>query len=110
MPTTLAAERFEPVAATAETTLLRLSGRWHSDQRERLSPPMLVVDDGRRTQRLAALPGPDAARPLAGPEPPRWRAAFSAPAGVLEDARVAFALDAGAGVFVDLPRPQPARR
>src|SRR5436305_15311286 len=71
---------------------------------------MLVVDDGRRTQRLAALPGPDDAAPLAGPDPPRWRAAFSAPAAVLEDPRVAFALDAGAGVFVDLPRPQPARR
>src|SRR6185436_14023201 len=71
---------------------------------------MLVVDDGRRTHRLAALPGPEDAAPLAGPDPPRWRAAFSAPVGFVEAAHVAFALDAGGGVFVDLPRPQPARR
>src|SRR3954447_11051323 len=110
MPATFDVERFEHVAATAETALLRLSGRWRADQRERLSPPMLVVDDGRRTHRIAALPGPEDAAPLAGPAPPRWRAAFSAPVGFLEGSRVAFALDAGGGIFVDLPRPQPARR
>src|SRR3954467_13502374 len=99
MPTTFDVERFEHVSATAETALLRLSGRWHAEQRERLSPPMLVVDDGRRTHpppprprraagrrphRLAALPGPDDAAPLAGPDPPRWRAAFSAPIAFVE--------------------------
>src|SRR3954462_8442041 len=110
MPATLDVERFEHVAATADTALLRLSGRWRAEQRERLSPPMLVVDDGRRTHRLAALPGPDDAAPLAVPDPPRWRAAFSAPAGVIVDSRVACSLDAGADVCVALPRPQPARR
>src|SRR4051795_12781279 len=103
MPTTFAVERFEHVTATAETALLRVSGRWHADQRERLSPPMLVVDDGSRTHRLAALPGPEDAAPLAGPDGPGWRAAFSAPATFIEAAHVAFALDAGSGVFVDLP-------
>src|SRR5436305_1875895 len=77
MPTTFDVDRFEHVAATPETALLRLSGRWQADQRERLSPPMLVIDDGRRTHRLPALPGPEDAAPLAGPEAPRWRAAFS---------------------------------
>src|SRR4051794_25424890 len=67
MPATFDVERFEHVAATADTALLRLSGRWRAEQRERLSPPMLVVDDGRRTHRLAALPGPEDAAPLAGP-------------------------------------------
>src|SRR6185503_8247079 len=110
MSATFDVERFEHVAATAETALLRLSGRWRADQRERLSPPMLVVDDGRRTHRLAALPGPEDAAPLAGPDPPRWRAAFSAPVGFIEASHVAFALDAGGGIFVDLPHPQPARR
>src|SRR4051795_4701199 len=123
MTATFDAERFEHVAATAETALLRLSGRWRADQRERLSPPMLVVDDGRRTHRLAALPGPDDAAPLAGPDPQRWRAAFSAPAPLLgggrafaapaavgEGGRVPFALDAGSGIFVALPRPEAARR
>src|SRR4051812_23162607 len=108
MPTTFDVERFEHVAATAETTLLRLSGRWRADQRERLSPPMLVVDDGSRTHRLAALPGPEDAAPLAGPEGPRWRAAFSAPAGYFEGRHLAFALDAGGEVFVDLPAPESA--
>src|SRR3954468_15242168 len=79
MTATFDVERFEHVAATAETALLRLSGRWRADQRERLSPPMLVVDDGRRTHRLAALPGPEDAAALSGPDPPRWRAALPAP-------------------------------
>src|SRR3954453_12461184 len=110
MPTTFDVERFEHVAATAETTLLRLSGRWRADQRERLSPPMLVVDDGSRTHRLAALPGPEDAAPLAGPEGPRWRAAFSAPAAVLASTQAAFALDAGGGALAELPPPVAARR
>src|SRR3954470_17682839 len=110
MPTTFAVERFEHVTATAETALLRVSGRWHADQRERLSPPMLVVDDGRRTHRLSALPGPEDAAPMAGPDGPRWRAAFSAPAGLVENARTVFALDAGRGAVADLPRPVEARR
>ena len=77
-------ERFERVSATAEVTLLRISGRWRSEQRERLSVPMLVVDDGRRTHRLSPLPGPDDAAPLASPDGSEWRAAFSAPAALPE--------------------------
>src|SRR3954466_459068 len=110
MPTTFDVERFEHVTATAETTLLRLSGRWRADQRERLSPPMLVVDDGSKTHRLAAPPrppdppppppAPEAPPPPAGPEGPRWRAAFSAPAALVGNARTAFALDAGKGAIV----------
>ncbi|HWT92096.1 MAG TPA: hypothetical protein VN238_03800, partial [Solirubrobacteraceae bacterium] len=70
-------ERFEAVPATRDTALLRISGYWRSGQRERLSPPLLVLDDGRRTHRLAPLPGPDDAAPLAAPDGPLWRAAFS---------------------------------
>src|SRR4051812_10350206 len=110
MPTTFAVERFEHVTATAETALLRVSGRWHADQRERLSPPMLVVDDGSRTHRLAALPGPEDAAPLAGPDGPGWRAAFSAPLALVEGANAAFARAAGGGAVVALPRPVAARR
>src|SRR5947208_3875538 len=110
MPTTFDVDRFEHVAATPETALLRLSGRWQADQRERLSPPMLVIDDGRRTHRLPALPGPEDAAPLAGPEAPRWRAAFSAPAGLIGGKGTVFALDAGRGAIVDLPRPIEGRR
>src|SRR3954469_12637773 len=110
MTATFDVERFEHVAATAETALLRLSGRWRADQRERLSPPMLVVDDGRRTHRLAALPGPEDAAPLAGPDGPGWRAAFSAPVDLIEGRGTAFALDAGRGALVDLPHPVAGRR
>src|SRR3954452_1469959 len=110
MPTTFAVERFEHVTATAETALLRVSGRWHADQRERLSPPMLVVDDGSRTHRPSAPPGPEDAAPLAGPDGPGWRAAFSAPLALVEGAKTAFALDAGRGAIVDLPRPVAPRR
>src|SRR3954465_13922894 len=112
MTATFDVERFEHVAATAETALLRLSGRWRADQRERLSPPMLVVDDGRRTHRLAALPGPEDAAPLAGPDGPGWRAAFSAPVDLIEGRGTAFALDAGRGGLVappPPPRPRPPR-
>src|SRR3954447_6403976 len=110
MAITFDVERFEHVTATPETALLRVSGRWVSDQRERLSPPMLVVDDGRRTHRLPALPGPEDAAPLADPDGPRWRAAFSAPAELITNTRNVFALDAGRGAVADLPRPVEGRR
>ncbi|MDP1849760.1 MAG: hypothetical protein Q8K79_18380, partial [Solirubrobacteraceae bacterium] len=100
-------ERFERVTAGGGTVLLRIAGRWRADSRERLAPPMLLLDDGRRTRRLAALPGPDDASPLAGPDPPPWRAAFSAPAAMLTDGHLAFALETGRGI-VDLPRPKEA--
>src|SRR3954466_13464130 len=77
MPTTFDVERFEHVAATAETALLRLSGRWRADQRERLSPPMLVVDDGRRTHRLPPPPRPRARH--GAPPPAARRAPAPAP-------------------------------
>src|SRR3954470_5253124 len=108
MAITFDVERFEHVTATPETALLRVSGRWVSDQRERLSPPMLVVDDGRRTHRLPAPPGPEDPAPLADPDGPRWRAAFSAPAELIVNDRNVFALDAGRGAVADLPRPVEA--
>ncbi|HEV2785934.1 MAG TPA: hypothetical protein VGV67_06075, partial [Solirubrobacteraceae bacterium] len=103
----LEVERFERVAAGGGTVLLRLAGRWRAESRERMAPPMLLLDDGRRSRRLAPLPGPDDASPLAGPDPPPWRAAFSIPAELLEGRRLAFALETSRGI-VDLPRPEEA--
>ena len=94
-------ESFEHVSATRGTVLLRVAGRWHSPQRERLSAPMLTVDDGSRTHRLAPLPGPDDAAPLAGPDAPAWRAAYSAPADLV--------LKGAPGLRAGL-RPRRARR
>ncbi len=104
MSTRFDVSSFELVHAAPGTALLRIAGRWTGPVRERLAPPMLVVDDGRRTHRLAALPGPDDANPLSGPDSPPWRAAFAAPQELL-GSRTAFALDVGRGGLVDLPRP-----
>src|SRR6185295_19195752 len=78
-----------------------------ADSRERLPPPTLLLDDGRRSRRVSALLGTDDASPLAGPDPPPWRAAFSVPAELLTDSHLAFALETDRGI-VDLPRPQEA--
>src|SRR4051794_7512296 len=86
---------------------------------------MLTLDDGRRTHRLAPLPGLDDAAPLAGPDAPLWRlaapgpragpaaplgrGASRAPADLIAQGQPAFALDPGRGELADLPRPQQAR-
>ncbi|MCA1656701.1 MAG: dTMP kinase, partial [Actinobacteria bacterium] len=100
-------ERFERVAAGTKTVLLRIAGRWRMESRERLSPPMLLVDDGRRTRRLSPLPGPDDDAPRAGPDPPDWRAAYSVAAEHVAAGQIAFALETSHGI-VDLPRPVAA--
>ncbi|MDQ4041791.1 MAG: hypothetical protein M3141_08580, partial [Actinomycetota bacterium] len=66
-------ERFEHVAATPESVLLRVAGRWVGERRERLPAPTLLVDDGRTVHRLSPLPAPDELSPQAGPEAPSWR-------------------------------------
>ncbi|MDX6715939.1 MAG: hypothetical protein QOH30_2497, partial [Baekduia sp.] len=98
-------QSFEQVPAGPGTVLLRIAGRWVGPAREQLPRPLLLLDDGRRTHRLSALPGPDDVAPQSGPEGLPWRAAFSAPADVVASTRLAFALEAGRGVIVDLPRP-----
>src|SRR4051812_38747234 len=95
---------FEQVPTGPGTVLLRIAGRWVGPAHERLPPPVLLVDDGRRTHRISALPGADDAAPEVRPEGAPWRAAFSVPLEVAGAARVAFALEAGRGVVVGLPR------
>ncbi|MDX6730052.1 MAG: hypothetical protein QOK49_4857, partial [Baekduia sp.] len=98
-------QSFEQVPAGPGTVLLRIAGRWVGPARERLPTPLLLVDDGRRTHRLSGLPGPDDVAPMVGPDGPPWRGAFSASAALVAGGRLAFALEAGRGVIVDLPRP-----
>jgi hypothetical protein len=90
-------ERFESVAAGRGVALLRLAGRWRGEANGTTGRPVLIVDDGRASHRLAALPEPE------GQGDP-WRAAFSAPADLLSGERLAFALDAG-GETIRLPAP-----
>jgi len=94
---------FEQIAAGRDTVLLRISGRWHGPRRERLAPPLLLLDDGKRTHRLAPLPSPEDIAPQVSPDPRPWRAAYSAPASLASGPRVAFALEAGRGGIIDLP-------
>src|SRR3954452_23022854 len=98
-------QSFEQVPAGPGTVLLRIAGRWVGPSRERLPAPLLLLDDGRRIHRLTPLPGPEDAAPMVGPEGFAWRAAFSAPAEVVGEARVAYALQTGRGQITDLPRP-----
>jgi hypothetical protein len=101
-------EAFEQVAAGSGMALLRVVGRWRADDATALGPPTLIVDDGRDAHRLDALTAPGAAPLAAGPGGGTpWRGAFSAPSALLEQRRIAFALDAG-GAVVDLPRPEPS--
>ncbi|WP_040599838.1 hypothetical protein, partial [Patulibacter medicamentivorans] len=85
-----ACERFEAVPAGAGTVLLRVEGRWSAPRRGRLGVPALLVDDGRRTRRISPLPAPGGSAPLAGPQAPSWRVAFSGDASLVADEAVAF--------------------
>ncbi|HVS28102.1 MAG TPA: hypothetical protein VHE14_01005, partial [Solirubrobacteraceae bacterium] len=93
-------ERFEQVPATPGRSLVRITGRWRADGPQRLGPAALLIDDGRRTHRLDPLPGPGSSPAGGG----AWQAAFSVPTDLMRT-RAAFALEAGAGALVDLPRP-----
>src|SRR3954452_19668244 len=104
MKPTFEVQTFEQVPAGPGTVLLRIAGRWVGTARERLPPPLLLVDDGRRTHRLSPLPGPDDSAPMVAPEGLAWRAAFTAPTELIAG-RTAFALEAGRAGIVDLPRP-----
>lgn len=95
-------ERFEQVEATAGTLLLRLAGRWRAETPGRLPAPILLLDEGSRVHRLEPLPGPGDSAPAASPDAPAWRVAFSAPAELLTHPGVAFALELGPELIVDL--------
>src|SRR3954468_11480339 len=95
-------QSFEQVPSSPGTVLLRIAGRWLAASPERVPAPLLLLDDGGRILRPPPLPGPEDAAPLASPEGPLWRASFSAPADVVADARVFYALQAGVGRHIDL--------
>lgn len=98
-------QQFERIDATSATALLRLDAGWRANHERRLSPPVLVICDERRTHRIAALPGPDDAAPVAGPDAPGWCAAYPVPIELVEQSSATFAIDTGRGVFA-LPRPR----
>ena len=92
--------------ATPDTTLLRISGRWHSEQRERLSPPMLVIDDGRRTHRLSRAARPGRRRAARRPRRPGVARGVLARRPRSSTRRAPCSRStAGGGLIFDLPRP-----
>jgi hypothetical protein len=97
-------ERFERVTAGSGALLLRVAGRWRSAAELELGPATLLVDDGRTSHRLDALPGPDATTAETDRHGRPWRAAFAAPADLLDGGPRAFSLQAG-HVVVALPAP-----
>src|SRR5687767_14670642 len=97
-------ERFERIDASADTALLRLSGRWRADAEVSLGVPVLLVDDGRRAHPVKPLPDPSGGAASTSPAGSEWRAAFPVPQALLT-ARSAFALRAGAAGVVEIPRP-----
>lgn len=102
------AERFERVAAGSGAVLLRVAGRWRSATERNLGPASLRVDDGRAIHCLEALPGPDVTTVEADRGGRAWRAAFAAPAELLDGGPRAFSVQA-ADVVVPLPAPAPRR-
>src|SRR5438046_115506 len=97
-------DQFVFLPATADAGLLRLSGYWEADPEVRLDPPVMVIDPGPGAQRLRPLPGAEDAALYAGPAGIPWRAAFAAPADLVESA-TAFALELSDGAVVELPAP-----
>ena len=91
-------ERFERVDAGPSLALLRVSGVWSGGIRDETEMPALVVGG----KRVRPLPAPDLAPPR--PDSP-WRAAFSAPVALLEEANGRFGL-AIDGRVVALPEPE----
>lgn len=93
--------QFEQIEAGSGTVLLRLAAAASAE----LSPtqrPILLVDDGERTHRLAALPAP--------PDPGGvFRAAYPAPVSLVGP-ETTFSLELPGGAAVALPTPSARRR
>ena len=101
-------DSFARVDASADTALLRISGRWRSDEPTDLGVPVLLVDDGRRSHPVQPLPDPSGGTASASPAGDPWRAAFPVPTALLT-ARTAYALRAGPAGIVEIPAPGPTR-
>jgi hypothetical protein len=91
------AEEFEYVDAGPDLALVRLSGRWRSD--EPRGEVGLVAWLGGERIPLSPLPAPPAA------DGGSWRAAYSAPPALLADPAAAFELEPPRGEAITLPAP-----
>src|SRR5947207_11352831 len=98
----------EVLPTDLRSVLLRVAGAWEGPRPPDLEAPALVLREGAREHRIAALPETSGAAARAAPEPQAFRAAFSvrdALAPLLEDETAE--LDLGP-VTVRLPPPGPS--
>lgn len=95
-------ERFEYIAATPSTALLRLSGRWRAPASWRPAQPTLLLREGPRTAAFEPLPIPGTSPAAAGRQ--TWRSAFGVPLARVHTG--AFYLKPGAGHAIALPAPR----
>jgi hypothetical protein len=101
VPSGLELDRFEQVLTGEDRVLLRVLGRYHGQPGAAALDAVLIADDGLHVHRHKPLP--DLA---AGTGSYAWRAGFDVALDLLEDRRVAFAIETGEGILLDLPHPE----
>lgn len=90
---------FEHVLVSASVALLRVSGKPSRRHSRSAPPPVLLADNGEKTNRFAALPSPVDERGV-------LRAAYSVDSDLIAPATV-FSLELASGVVLSLPAPSP---
>ena len=101
-PSGLALDRFEQVLAGEDRVLLRVLGRYHGYAGAAALDAVLIADDGSAVHRHEPLPDLLAHKTNA----PNWRAGYDVALDLLEDRRVAFAIETREGILLDLPHPE----
>jgi hypothetical protein len=100
-PSGIALDRFEQVLTGEDRVLLRVLGRYHGSPGAAALDAVLIADDGLNVYRHDALPDLNTGSTAA-----HWRAGFDVALDLLEDRRVAFAIQTGEGILLDLPHPE----
>jgi hypothetical protein len=100
-PSGLELDRFEQILGDEDRILLRVLGRYHGLPGAAALDAVLIADDGLNVYRHEPLPDL-----LAGAVAETWRAGFDVALDLLEDRRVAFAIETGEGILLDLPHPE----
>ena len=100
-PSGLGLDRFEQILGDEDRVLLRVLGRYHGTPGAAALDAVLIADDGLNVYRHEPLPDL-----LTGQSGEKWRAGYDVALDLLEDRRVAFAIETGEGILLDLPHPE----
>jgi hypothetical protein len=101
VPSGLELDRFEQVLAGEDRVLLRVLGRYHGEPGAAALDAVLITDDGLNVHRHSVLPDLST-----GTTSHAWRAGFDVALDLLEDRRIAFAIETTEGILLDLPHPE----